>query len=132
VENLNDQAYGLTFTITSSTNTPSGCWKALTEWGGGRGFNVSGNQIQNVNIIYEINPFGQKLFLGNMGFYSPQLVDFISGESNDLRDSTSTNSLVFSPAAPAPSGVPSPLPLFGAAAAFGWSRQLRRRIKTAA
>ncbi len=26
--------------------------------------------------------------------------------------------------------VPSPIPLFGAAAAFGWSRQLRRRIKT--
>ena len=33
---------------------------------------------------------------------------------------------------PAPSGVPGPLPLFGAAAAFGWSRQLRRRINTPA
>jgi len=31
-----------------------------------------------------------------------------------------------------PSSVPGPLPLFGAAAAFGWSRQLRRRIKTPA
>jgi len=30
----------------------------------------------------------------------------------------------------APTSAPAPLPLFGAAAAFGWSRQLRRRIKT--
>lgn len=28
----------------------------------------------------------------------------------------------------APASVPAPLPVFGAAAAFGWSRQLRRRI----
>jgi hypothetical protein len=30
--------------------------------------------------------------------------------------------------APAPSAVPGPLPLFGVAAAFGWSRRLRTRI----
>ena len=29
---------------------------------------------------------------------------------------------------PTPSAVPGPLPLFGAAAAFGWSRKLRRRL----
>jgi hypothetical protein len=29
-----------------------------------------------------------------------------------------------------PSAVPGPLPLFGAAAAFGWSRRLRKRIAT--
>jgi len=33
---------------------------------------------------------------------------------------------------PGPTSAPAPLPLFGAAAAFGWSRQLRRRIKTPA
>jgi hypothetical protein len=31
---------------------------------------------------------------------------------------------------PPATGVPGPLPLFGAAAAFGWSRSLRRRIST--
>jgi len=48
--------------------------------------------------------------------------------------STSPNSVSSSLLSPvqAPSSVPGPLPLFGAAAAFGWSRQLRRRIKTAA
>jgi hypothetical protein len=30
----------------------------------------------------------------------------------------------------APASVPGPLPLFGAAAAFGWSRRLRKRIST--
>ena len=34
------------------------------------------------------------------------------------------------PCVPASSSVPSPLPLFGAAAAFGWSRRLRKRIAT--
>ena len=33
--------------------------------------------------------------------------------------------------APAAASVPGPLPLFGAAAAFGWSRTLRRRISAA-
>ncbi|MEB3167830.1 MAG: hypothetical protein VKK97_03770 [Synechococcaceae cyanobacterium] len=33
------------------------------------------------------------------------------------------------PSAPAPpAGVPAPLPLFGAGAAYGWSRRLRRRL----
>lgn len=32
------------------------------------------------------------------------------------------------PPDPVPADVPAPLPLFGAAAAFGWSRSLRRRI----
>ncbi len=32
--------------------------------------------------------------------------------------------------APGPASVPGPLPLLGAGAAFGWSRQLRRRIGT--
>jgi hypothetical protein len=34
------------------------------------------------------------------------------------------------PCAPASSSVPGPLPLFGAGAAFGWSRRLRKRISS--
>jgi hypothetical protein len=33
---------------------------------------------------------------------------------------------------PPPSAVPGPLPLFGAASAFGFSRKLRRRLRAAA
>ena len=43
-----------------------------------------------------------------------------------------SSSLLSPVLAPSSAPVPSPIPLFGAAAAFGWSRQLRRRIKTAA
>lgn len=32
---------------------------------------------------------------------------------------------------PTPSAVPGPLPLFGAASAFGFSRKLRRRLRAA-
>jgi hypothetical protein len=35
---------------------------------------------------------------------------------------------IATPLRPAPSPVPAPMPIFGAAAAFGWSRQLRKRI----
>ncbi|MFN7738781.1 MAG: hypothetical protein ACK5RA_00775 [Cyanobacteriota bacterium] len=42
-----------------------------------------------------------------------------------------TKSLFYTPASSPTAPVPGPLPHFGAAAAFGWSRQLRRRLKTA-
>ena len=48
-----------------------------------------------------------------------------AGADGSISSSTLSPVLASSPA-------PSPLPLFGAAAAFGWSRQLRRRIKTSA
>jgi hypothetical protein len=43
-------------------------------------------------------------------------------------DGQITSSLL-SPVTP-PASVPGPLPLFGAGAAFGWSRRLRRRVKS--
>jgi hypothetical protein len=39
-----------------------------------------------------------------------------------------TNAAVYYAILNSPTSVPAPLPIFGAAAAFGWSRQLRRRI----
>ena len=43
-------------------------------------------------------------------------------------DDGSMTSSTLSPVLPAP--VPGPLPLFGAGAAFGWSRRLRRRVQS--
>lgn len=52
---------------------------------------------------------------------------FLSQDIN--APSTLTISNFSAPSAPAPpAGVPAPLPLFGAGAAYGWSRRLRRRI----
>jgi hypothetical protein len=50
----------------------------------------------------------------------------------DGADGSVTLSSLMPAQAPAPAGVPGPLPVFGVATAFGWSRQLRRRIKTPA
>ena len=46
-------------------------------------------------------------------------------DGTDGNITSSTLSPVLPPSAP----VPGPLPLFGAGAAFGWSRRLRRRVK---
>jgi hypothetical protein len=131
VDNLNDQKTGLTWTITSSTNTPSGGWNAFTQYYGGDGFDVSGGQVIGVDIAYT-NSISQNLFLGNQNNITTSLFNGSASiyVYNPVNSSTSTLQFtpISSPAAPAPS----PLPLFGAAAAFGWSRQLRRRIKTPA
>jgi hypothetical protein len=131
VDNLNDQKYGLLITITSATNTPSGGWAVFTNYAVGEGFDVSGAQVTGVDIYLAENFGIQELYLGNQGILNPILAYgappiFIEDSNN------TTNSLVFTPASSPTAPVPGPLPLFGAAAAFGWSRQLRRRIKTSA
>ncbi len=130
VDNLNDQKTGLTLTITSSTNTPSGGWNAFTQYIGGNGFDVSGGQVIGVDIAYT-NSISQKLFLGNQNNTTTSLYESSSIYVYDPVNS-STSTLQFTPISSPAAPAPSPLPLFGAAAAFGWSRQLRRRIKTPA
>lgn len=132
VDNLNDQKYGLLITITSATNTPSGGWTVFTNYyADGEGFDVSGGQVTGVNIVLYANDRPQKLYLGNQDEYNPFLVTPFPIEMyNADRNNTTSNSLMFTPASSVP--VPGPLPLFGAAAAFGWSRQLKRRIQTPA
>jgi len=127
VDNLNDQTSGLTLTIISATNTPVGGWPIFTSLIGGSGFDVTNGQVTGVDIFYVDPSFTRALQLGNQGNYSPTLGDSNMTSLNSENNSASTNSLVFSPVSSA--AVPGPLPLLGAAAAFGWSRQLRRRIK---
>ena len=131
VDNLNDQKSGLSFTITSSTNTVFGGWGVFTTYYLGTGFDVSGSQITGVNIAYTNGVGAQVLGLGNQNDLSPELSDLDNQVANYDIDVSSANSLVFTPVSSPAAPVPGPLPLFGAAAAFGWSRQLRRRLKTA-
>ncbi|MFM7675305.1 MAG: hypothetical protein ACKO5F_06910, partial [Synechococcus sp.] len=125
VDNTANQKTGLTFTITSATNTPPEGWSQFTDYVAGDGFDVSGGLVTGVNIVYSAP--NQSLALGNQGIDFPTLsaLDFL----NMANDSSSSNSLSFTPASPGPASVPGPLPLFGAGAAFSWSRRLRRRIK---
>ena len=128
VDNASNQKSGLTLTITSATNTPSGGWNTFTDSDnlGGDGFDVSGGLVTGVNIFYSKGD--QDLYLGNQGGYFAGL--FASDFFNVDFNATSSNSLLFTPVGgPPPASVPGPLPLFGAGAAFGWSRRLRRKIK---
>jgi len=66
-----------------------------------------------------------------------QLGRFPGGYWNDAADSISRTSqgiaevpYLNSTSAPGPASAPGPLPIFGAAAAFGFSRKLRKRIKS--
>ena len=134
VDNASSQSTGLTLTITSATNSPSGGWSSFTDADidVGTGFDVFGGVVTGVDISYYITSNDQLLHLGNQGYSSPALADQNTNDQNYDLDSTSTNSLRFTPVGPPPAAVPGPLPLFGAGAAFGWSRRLRRRIKSPA
>lgn len=134
-DNLEDQTSGLTFTITSATNTPILGWSTFGNYSVGSGISVLEGQVTGASVVYE-NSFdgGQFLSLGNQNSFFPSLEAFSEFDnifySNTDLDNSPANTLVFTPASPAP--VPGPMPLFGAGAAFGWSRRLRRRIKSQA
>ena len=135
VDNVDNQTTGLTFTITSATNTPTLGWSTFSTYLLGSGIDVFGGIVTGVEVAFENSiDGGQVLVLGNEGNSFPELVSFSASDSsifdNVDPDNTSSNTLLFTPASPA--SVPGPLPLFGAGAAFGWSRRLRRRIKSPA
>ncbi|MCP9900349.1 hypothetical protein KBZ09_06855 [Cyanobium sp. Cruz CV11-17] len=130
VDNQANQKTGLTFTITSATNTPTLGWSVFSTYDGETGIDVSGGQVTGADVIYVNTSDGtQTLYLGAFGFLA-EINTFSSNDKKYFSISDSSSSLVFTPASPA--SVPGPLPLFGAGAAFGWSRRLRRRIKSPA
>lgn len=59
---------------------------------------------------------------------SQSLTDLLSQIPETIASDASVNYAIITPLKSPPTSVPAPLPLFGAAAAFGWSRQLRKRI----
>jgi hypothetical protein len=129
VDNTLDQQFGLTFAILSATNNPIGGWSPFDAYVAGNGFDVSGGLVTGVDILYSNND-SAALALGNHGFITPELASSDLSFVNTTNDSTSSNGLSFAPTSPA--SVPGPLPLFGARAAFAWSRRLRRRFKSPA
>jgi hypothetical protein len=59
---------------------------------------------------------------------SQNLADPSSQQDETIADNADVNYAIATPLNSAPASVPAPLPVFGAAAALGWSRQLRKRI----
>jgi hypothetical protein len=78
-----------------------------------------GNQNNLTSDIYNIT-FGSSGYTGTLQFTAATDVTFGSPDVQLSRGTITLN--IFAPA-------PAPLPLFGAGAAFGMSRQLRRRIQ---
>jgi hypothetical protein len=81
--------------------------------------------VNNTPIISNSTFAGQTL--AGLGFSTPGLI----GTWNLVSTGDAINVCVAGPGSPcgaSPSAVPGPLPLFGAAAAFGYSRRLRRRV----
>ena len=135
VDNVDNQTTGLTFTITSATNTPIPGWSKFSNYVFGSGIDVFGGQVTGASVFFNNSFDGtQSLFLGNVGIFRSELSSYSATDSvpyfNRDPDPTPSNTLLFTPVSPA--SVPGPLPLFGAAAAFGWSRRLRRRNKSPA
>jgi len=135
VDNFSNQITGVTVTVTGATN--SGLLPEVfadVDSFLGDGFDVSGGQITGVDIRYFNALNAHTLDLGNNNSESLLFNSYDGGPfgifQNTDNDPSPLNSLRFTPITAASSSVPSPIPLFGAAAAFGWSRQLRRRIKT--
>lgn len=135
VDNTNDQTTGVTVTITSAPNGLSGIVFTDADLTFGDGFDVASGQVTGVDVKY-LNATFLALLLGNQDNPSPLCICIDVNLNpifhNEDTNSLSANSLVFTPSGPGPASVPGPLPIFGAGAAFGWSRRLKRRIKTSA
>ncbi len=72
--------------------------------------------------------FAYALSVNDVLGIAQNLTDPLSQIDETIANDASVNYAIAMPLSPAPTSVPAPLPVFGAAAAFGWSRQLRKRI----
>lgn len=88
---------------------------------------MAGGLVTGVGIYYtSLSPYTTLYLTSEIGnFDGSFLTSNDSPINNSLPSTFSANTLTFTPNIP----VPGPLPLFGAAAAFGWSRRLRRSIQ---
>jgi len=98
------------------------------DFGGIRGSSFFPGVLVSDTYVSGSSLFGTSTFL-NQTFASLGLTsgtyDWVWGSANPDSYRLCIGS---GPCAPATSSVPGPLPLFGAGAAFGWSRRLRKRI----
>jgi hypothetical protein len=88
--------------------------------------------INGIEYFYGFFPFTSA-----MRFYSSAGAGYGTADSWEGYDSSGTlflsgnvTNTSLTPASPSPSSAPGPLPFFGAAAAFSWSRRLRRRVSS--
>jgi hypothetical protein len=138
LDNVSGQTTGLTVTITSATNSPAGDWPSFTDLDFNPfndpsviGFDVSGGQVIKAQGFWRVGDGTSKICLWSGGSYcaASALSGFDPAVAGSLYvNDSSPGTLVITPRSPVPA-VPGPLPALGVAAAFGYSRKLRNRIK---
>jgi hypothetical protein len=122
---------GQVYTITSISGSVNGeAITGLIDSAGSNTFQWNGSPSSLVSDYIGINfstlsEIFINLYLNSEGSGGYEAVDVWGTNSNGGVISSSSLSPVI------PAGVPGPLPLFGAVAAFGWSRRLRRRVHPA-
>jgi hypothetical protein len=131
VEGSNPGGAGEIVEVTQSplTSTLGGGW-IFSPSSSPFAFNIESGELIAVDALYErvVNGVTQTLKFGPGSYQSAVPVP---GEINDgTKSSFGANLFFIYPIIdPPPSTAPAPLPIFGAAAAFGASRQLRKRIR---
>jgi len=107
------------------------------QWDGSNASPIITESFAGISFVLDLPP--PPVDYGNLGevviyngSFSPNPGRINVFASRYLPTFTIQSSLLSPVSAPSSAPVPGPIPLFGAAAAFGWSRQLRRRIKTPA
>ena len=114
---LNNYTSSLTSSVGSAAGSDAGTWTVV---------GANGPALATFSTPNAVN--------GNVP-YSPQITSdtfasTLAVSNGVIQSVTSTVNVVDAP--PPPSSVPTPLPLLGAGAAFGFSRRIRSRIKLAA
>jgi hypothetical protein len=138
LDNTMNQTSGVTVSITSSTNFVSGYPLPVftsSNLLSGTGLNVSNGVITGVGVYYGQNYEGNKshqFVLDTLSLNYVMFTDGAGGAYSNGEVPATVGNLVFIPYSPSTASTPSPLPLFGAAAGFSFSRRLRRRIQVAA
>ena len=92
-------------------------------FGSGSQFQIDPAYVSNTPIVSSATFNGTTL--ATLGFTTTGLIGTwtLDGTSESIQ-------VILGAPAPPAAAVPGPLPLFGAAAAFGWTRRLRKRIAT--
>lgn len=124
---------GFTFTNADLNTNPSDVLVEISTVGSEFSLNFTGNSDPFNGSLAFTNasgPFAISFEPGAPGIDRPELYFTLQLDSDEFFGNFGSYQATTQVPSPLPTPVPGPLPLLGAGAAFGWSRKLRKRIKS--